>query len=78
MYFSTLLAVLALGTVKGMLRHPLVDRVYRDQTSPLVEKVRYSNDWAVEVSGGLSAANQLAARHGFVNLGQVSQLYALC
>ena len=32
---------------------------------------RYSNSWAVEVHGGSAAADALAHKHGFVNLGQV-------
>ena len=32
----------------------------------------YSNSWAVELVGGDIAADELAARHGFVNLGRVS------
>lgn len=33
---------------------------------------RYSNSWAVEVRGGSAAADALAHKHGFVNLGQVN------
>ena len=32
----------------------------------------YTNSWAVEVRGGTEKAEELAHRHGFVNLGQVS------
>ena len=35
------------------------------------EKERYSNSWAVEVRGGAEKAEELARKHGFVNLGQV-------
>ena len=31
----------------------------------------YSNDWAVQVEGGLEAANTIANTHGFINMGQV-------
>ena len=31
----------------------------------------YSNDWAVQVHGGESAANQIAEAHGFLNMGKV-------
>ena len=31
----------------------------------------YSNDWVVEVRGGETEAEQVAAAHGFVNMGQV-------
>lgn len=32
----------------------------------------YSNSWAVEIVGGDVAADLIAKRHGFVNLGRVS------
>ena len=38
---------------------------------PSMEKIRYSNDWAVEVHGGSEMADQIARRFGFINLGQV-------
>ena len=38
---------------------------------PSMEKIRYSNDWAVEVHGGSEMADQIARRFGFTNLGQV-------
>ncbi len=31
----------------------------------------YSNDWAVQVYGGEEAADELAALHGFINMGKV-------
>ena len=31
----------------------------------------YSNDWAVQVYGGEETANELAALHGFINIGKV-------
>ena len=63
------LVLLALDVASGMLRHPL----RRERPSPaLQEKPRYSNDWAVEVNGGVEIANQLAAKLGFVNMGQAS------
>lgn len=34
-------------------------------------KERYSNSWAVEVRRGTEKAEELARKHGFVNLGQV-------
>lgn len=65
------LILLALNVASGMLRHPST----RERPSPaLQEKPRYSNDWAVEVSGGVEIANQLAAKLGFVNMGQASYL----
>lgn len=35
----------------------------------------YMNSWAVEVRGGASAANEVALKHGFTNLGQVKLLW---
>ncbi len=32
----------------------------------------YTNSWAVAVEGGAEAADQLAAKYGFTNLGLVS------
>ena len=32
----------------------------------------YTNSWAVEVAGGRTVANEVARRHGFLNMGQVS------
>ena len=34
--------------------------------------IRYSNSWAVEVTGGKDKADEIAERHGFINLGAVS------
>ena len=34
--------------------------------------IRYSNSWAVEVIGGKDKADEIAERHGFINLGAVS------
>ncbi len=31
----------------------------------------FTNSWAVEVNGGREAADQLAVKYGFTNLGQV-------
>lgn len=67
--FVSTLVLIALDKASGMLRHPL----NRELPSPFMEKARYSNDWAVEVNGGLTIANELAAKHGFVNMGQVSE-----
>ena len=38
---------------------------------PSMEKIRYSNNWAVEIHGGSELADQIARRFGFINLGQV-------
>ena len=42
-------------------------RLYRDAVNNPV----YSNDWAVEVYGGEEVANDIAAAHGFINMGKV-------
>ena len=34
----------------------------------------YNNDWAVQVYGGEEAADEVAALHGFINMGKVSPL----
>lgn len=31
----------------------------------------YTNDWAVEIDGGLEEATRVASRYGFVNIGTV-------
>ena len=45
-------------------------------TVPLIQYqkivIRYSNSWAVEVTGGKDKADEIAERHGLVNLGAVS------
>ena len=35
------------------------------------EETKYCNDWAVEIHGGIEMANEIADKHGFMNLGQV-------
>ena len=35
------------------------------------ENTKYCNDWAVEIHGGMEMANNLADKHGFINLGRV-------
>jgi len=40
------------------------------------EEVFFSNSWAVEVAGGVVAANEIARKHGFINKGQVSKIRA--
>ena len=35
------------------------------------EETRYCNDWAVKIHGGIEMANDIADKHGFINLGQV-------
>lgn len=34
----------------------------------------YTNRWAVKITGGLDAADLIADKYGFVNMGQVSTL----
>lgn len=67
------LVLLSLDVASGMLRHPL-RRERPGSPSLQDEKPRYSNDWAIEVNGGVEIANQLAAKLGFVNMGQVLKL----
>ena len=40
---------------------------YRTYTAEL----SYSNDWAVQIDGGLETANLIASQSGFINMGQV-------
>ena len=35
------------------------------------DKVRYTNEWIVEVGGGSEVADEIAQKHGFRNLGKV-------
>ena len=42
------------------------------------EDLRYSNEWVVKLEGGNEAADQLALKHGFMNLGQVSAMIDSC
>ena len=48
------------------------------------EGIKYCNDWAVEIHGGMEMANKIADKHGFINLGQVyisssnSSIYSNC
>ena len=55
--------------VSSAMLRPSLDNEFPTTTS--MEKPRYSNDWAVEVNGGATEADRLAAKHGFVNMGQV-------
>jgi hypothetical protein len=67
---------LLLTTINQVLcmHSPLNPRQQRSSESlslPSIEKIRYSNDWAVEIHGGSEMADQIARRFGFINLGQV-------
>ena len=44
-------------------------------SEPTPSLVGYSNRWAVQITGGSVAANDLAREHGFINLGQVRYMY---
>ena len=66
------LVLLALDVASGMLRHPLRRERPGSPSLAAENRPRYSNDWAVEVNGGVEIANQLAAKLGFVNMGQAS------
>ena len=68
--------LVALEMVSGMLRHPLSHNSPQGPAAGLPAEVigprlAYGNDWAIEVHGGVEMANLLAAKHGFLNLGQV-------
>ena len=41
-------------------------------------KVRYSNEFVVEVKGGPEVADEIAQRHGFKNLGKVHTVTCIC
>ena len=41
-------------------------------------KVRYSNEFVVEVKGGPEVADEIAQRHGFKNLGKVIMIIVTC
>lgn len=43
-----------------------------DGSSKRIVSLPYTNSWAIEIHGGVDAANEIAARHGMTNLGQVS------
>lgn len=42
-----------------------------------VSPEQYSRQWAVHLEGGQQAADQIATRHGFTNLGQVCAHHCL-
>ncbi len=37
-----------------------------------IQKPQWSNSWSVEIAGGEERANELARKHGLVNMGKVS------
>lgn len=41
------------------------------EEADLDQETNYCNDWAVEIHGGIEMANDIADKHGFINLGQV-------
>lgn len=41
----------------------------------LSKNVIYSNEFAVHVPSGKADADKIAAKHGFVNIGQVSEIF---
>ena len=75
-YFGIFLLSITINLVLCMhLPHnPRLQRSSGDSslTLPPMEKIRYSNDWAVEIHGGFEMADHIARRFGFTNLGQVS------
>jgi hypothetical protein len=42
-----------------------------DRLPPQSKGEFYTNSWGVEVAGGRAVADDVARRHGFVNVGQV-------
>ena len=36
-------------------------------------KIRYAADWTATIAGGRDSADEIAAKHGFINLGQVNK-----
>ena len=46
-----------------------------EQPSSEVETGGYLNSWAVKITGGTKAADKVARRYGFDNLGLVGLLY---
>lgn len=44
---------------------------------PAVGQKLYTNTWAVHVPGGPEVADQVAAKHGFINNGHVSATLSL-
>ena len=38
---------------------------------------KYTNEWVIKLEGGNEAADQLALKHGFINLGQVNIMIRL-
>ncbi len=54
---------------EGLLLRQL--RRYRETAAAHSGNPLYSNDWAVQVYGGEEAADELAALHGFINMGKV-------
>ena len=37
-----------------------------------IQKPQWSNSWSVEIAGGEEKANEIARKHGLVNMGKVS------
>ena len=58
------------GTSIVLLCSLLCSTVLLTQSQKIV--IRYSNSWAVEVTGGKDKADEIAERHGLINLGAVS------
>ena len=58
------------GTSIVLLCSLLYSTVPLTQSQKIV--IRYSNSWAVEVTGGKDKADEIAERHGLINLGAVS------
>ena len=71
-YFGIFLLLTTINLVLCMhLPHNLHLQRSSGDSLPPMEKIRYSNDWAVEIHGGSEMADHIARRFGFTNLGQV-------
>lgn len=55
-----------------------VSAIYATKGTLSTESQQFSDSWVVEVDGGKEKANELAARHGFINLGEVEIFSLLC
>lgn len=49
--------------------------VYLSTVIARQDQTHYSNEFAVHIPNGKEAADEIATRHGFVNVGQVRDLF---
>lgn len=64
-YYFIILAAVAVHIASGLSQFHSFNRD-SDQLKPT-----FTNSWAVEVRGGPEVANEIAAKNGFTNMGQV-------